>query len=129
MADLLKNLAWVMLTSSATVTCQLLAKYGVARIAPLDFGGRPVATMLSIATSPFIVGGLFVQAFGFTVWLTVIARTNLTWAVGIASVFVYLLTAICNRLILGEGINTVQTIGIFVLCLGALLLSYTPAPL
>ena len=107
----------------------MLAKYGVNKLAPLQLGTQPVRTLLSIATSPFIVGGLFVQALGFTLWLTIIARTNLTWAVGIASVFVYVLTAICNKLILGEGINPVQVGGLVLLCLGAILLSYTPRTL
>lgn len=129
MVELIKNFGWVMLTSCATVTCQLLAKYGVNKLAPLQLGTQPVRTLLSIATSPFIVGGLFVQALGFTLWLTIIARTNLTWAVGIASVFVYVLTAICNKLILGEGINPVQVGGLVLLCLGAILLSYTPRTL
>jgi drug/metabolite transporter (DMT)-like permease len=129
MAELIKNFGWVMLTSCATVTCQLLAKYGVTRLAPLQLGTQPVRTLYAIATSPFIVGGLFVQALGFTLWLTIIARTNLTWAVGIASVFVYVLTAICNKLILGESINPVQVGGLVLLCLGAILLSYTPRTL
>jgi drug/metabolite transporter (DMT)-like permease len=71
---------------------------------------------------------LVVQAFGFSLWLTVIARANLTWAVGIASVFVYVLTAVLNRLLLGEAVNGVQTAGLALLCVGALLLSYAPAP-
>jgi drug/metabolite transporter (DMT)-like permease len=124
MAELLKTCGWLGLTSIATVTCQLLAKYGVSRVAPLDFSGRPLATLLSIATSPFIVGGLIIQGCGFTIWLTVLAKSNLTWAVGVAGATVYLLTAALNWLVLGQGINAVQGAGLALLCIGAMLLSY-----
>jgi drug/metabolite transporter (DMT)-like permease len=113
-------------TSSATVTCQLLAKHGVARIAPLDFSGQPLRTIMDIARSPFIVGGLAVQAGGFAIWLTVIARTNLTWAVGVASALVYILTAVLNWLLLNEGVTRIQALGLLLLVLGTVLLSWGP---
>jgi drug/metabolite transporter (DMT)-like permease len=126
MTEMLKSFGFILLTSCATVTCQLLAKYGVKKLAPLNFSERPVATAISLATSPFIISGLLVQALGFSLWLTIIARSNLTWAVGVASVFVYLLTALLNRLLLGEGINLVQGAGLLLLCVGVVLLSYQP---
>jgi len=124
---MIRNLLWVFFTSSATVACQLLAKRGVTRLAPFDPAGRPVETLLAVGTSPWILGGLAIQAVGFGTWLTVIARTHLTWAVGIASVFVYLLTAILNWVIFDESLNRVQVSGILLLCLGAVLLSYSPS--
>jgi hypothetical protein len=128
MQDIFKNSGLVLVTSIATVTCQIMAKYGLRRLPTIDLVGQPVQTLLGFFTSPFIVGGLLVQVAGFSVWLTVIARMNLTWAIGIATVWVYLLTAIANKFILGEGLNQVQGVGLALMGLGALLLSYTPAP-
>lgn len=125
---MIRNFLWVFLTSSATVACQLLAKKGLAGLAVFDPGGRPLQTLFAVATSPWILGGLAIQAFGFATWLTVIARTHLTWAVGIASVFVYLLTALLNWALFAEGLNRVQIAGILLLCFGAALLSYAPSP-
>lgn len=126
MQEIFKNGGLVMLTSIATVTCQIMSKYGLRKLPTIDLVGQPVQTLIGFFTSPFILGGLLVQALGFSIWLTVIARTNLTWAIGIATACVYLLTAIANKAILGEGINQVQVAGLALMGVGAILLSYSP---
>src|SRR5690242_9650752 len=107
----LRDLGWVLITSSSTVACQLLAKKGVSRIVPLDLAEHPLRTIVTMLTSPYVLSGLAIQAFGFSLWLTVIARTNLTWAVGVASALVFVLTAVLNWAIFDERVTTMQALG------------------
>jgi len=126
MGTLLRDSFWVLLTSCSTVACQLLTKHGLRRLAPLDFPGDPLGTFTAVITSPFIVAGVAVQVLGFGVWLTVIARANLTWAVGVAGALTLLLTALLNWLLLGERVSAVQALGVVLLALGIVLLSTSP---
>jgi hypothetical protein len=126
MQEILRNSGLVLLTSIATVTCQIMAKYGLRKMPTIDLVGQPVQTLLGFFTSPFIVGGLLIQVMGFSIWLTVISKTNLTWAIGVATVWVYLLTAIANKFLLGEGLSQVQATGLALMGVGAILLSYSP---
>jgi drug/metabolite transporter (DMT)-like permease len=119
----LRDLGLVLVTSSSTVACQLLAKKGVSRLAPLEFGEQPLRTLFAMLTSPWVLSGLAIQAFGFSLWLTVIARTNLTWAVGVASALVFVLTAILNWAIFDERVTMIQAFGILLLIVGIALLS------
>lgn len=126
MRILVKDFFWVFLTSCSTVACQLLAKHGLARMAPLDFSRQPLATVAAVLTSPWIVAGVAIQVLGFGIWLTVISRANLTWAVGVAGSLTLLLTAALNWALLGERISTLQAFGVLLLALGIVLLSTHP---
>lgn len=126
MGTLLRDSFWVLLTSCSTVACQLLTKHGLGRLPPLDFRGAPLATLAALSTSPFILAGIAIQALGFGVWLTVIARANLAWAVGVAGALTLLLTALLNWILLGERISPVQALGVALLALGIVLISIDP---
>lgn len=125
---LLLDFLWVLLTSCSTVACQLLAKRGLTRMAPLDFFGHPLASLGAVLTSPWIVAGVAVQAAGFAIWLTVIARANLTWAVGVAGSLTLLLTALLNWALLGQRLSPLQGFGVLLLAAGIALLSTNPGP-
>lgn len=125
---LIKNMALIMFVASCTVGCQLLAKHGVGKIAPLRIGTEPIRALLQIIGSPYIVAALAIQGCGFAIWLTVLSRWNLTWAVGTASACVLVLTAVMDKLIRSQNINRVQIVGLAFLCLGAVLLSYKVTP-
>ena len=126
MRTLLRDSAWVLLASCSTVACQLLTKYGLRRMAPLDFSGDPLGTLAGLLTSPFVLAGVATQVLGFGVWLTVIARANLTWAVGVAGALTLLLTAVFNWLLLGERVSMTQTLGAVLIAIGIVLLSTAP---
>lgn len=126
MSTLLRDSLSVLLTSCSTVACQLLTKHGLKRLAPLDLPADPLGTLAAVLTSPFILAGVAIQVLGFGIWLTVIARANLTWAVGVAGALTLLLTALLNWLMLGERVSTIQALGVVLLALGIVLLSVEP---
>lgn len=126
MRILVRDFFWVFLTSCSTVACQLLTKHGLTRMAPLDFSRHTLASATAVLTSPWIFSGVAIQVLGFGIWLTVIARTNLTWAVGVAGALTLLLTAVLNWLVLGEKISGTQALGVLLLAFGIVLLSTQP---
>lgn len=127
MRTLLKDSAWVLVASCSTVACQILSKQGLRRLPPLNLTGDPFGTLTSVVTSPYILAGVAVQVLGFGVWLSVIARANLTWAVGVAGALTLLLTAVLNWLLLGERISGTQALGVLLLAIGIVLLSTQPS--
>ena len=61
--------------------------------------------------------GVFLQIFGFILWLFVLMRANLGYAFGISGAFFYILLPILSWWLYGERLSPVQWVGMALLCL------------
>ncbi|RRR77152.1 MAG: multidrug resistance protein [Candidatus Viridilinea halotolerans] len=103
-----------------SVVGQALLKYGMGQMGPLSIG---LDTLLGIAwqiaTSPFVIGGLFVYAIATFFWLVTLSRVDLSVAYPSLSLTQVLVLGVA-WLVLREEISPLRVAGVLVICLGML---------
>ena len=78
--------------------------------------------LVSLAQSPFVIGGLALYALGAVVWLFVLARAPLSLAypfVGLGFIF----TMLAGALVLGEQVTPVRIAGTLLIAAGCVLVA------
>lgn len=131
MKSQLLSLSWLIaLSLLAGVAGQTSLKLGIT----LSNGGDDVSGPLSliglILRSPLIWLGLFLYALSALAWIALLTKVDLSLAYPFVALN-FLLVAFSSRLLLSETITTLRWMGIFVICIGVLLIalsSYSSAP-
>jgi drug/metabolite transporter (DMT)-like permease len=111
----MKNIVLIFIVSASTVASQLLLKKGVMG---LDLSHFSLYLVRRIACSPLIIVCIIIQFCSFAIWLVVISKTTLGYALGFAGAFLYLLIPLLSRFIYGERLTTLQWIGLFFISAG-----------
>ena len=115
---------WMILVSVASgVAGQTFLKIGTERAGGGADGG-PLALIVSIATSPLTLLGLFFYGCGALAWIAVLRRMDLSYAYPFLALN-FVLIALVSYFILGETIPASRWIGIGVICLGILVVART----
>ena len=105
----------ILTVSFLTVVSQLLIKKGVTQ---LHLDSFSVGRLVDIATSPYILGSLMLQVLGYIIWVLVLSRANIGYAVAFSGSFFYIILPILSWLIYGERLTSVQWIGLSLICTG-----------
>ncbi|MBM4286556.1 MAG: 4-amino-4-deoxy-L-arabinose transferase [Deltaproteobacteria bacterium] len=105
------------------VTGQLLLKHGMNRIGNFQISLQDLGPVfLRAFLSPYILLGLSCYVTGFLIWLIVLAKAEVSYAYPLISVG-YVLTAIMGWWLLGENVTWIRLTGIFITCLGVVIIS------
>ncbi|PDW04765.1 multidrug resistance protein [Candidatus Viridilinea mediisalina] len=106
-----------------SVIGQALLKYGMGQMGALIISLETLPQIiLQIATSPFVLGGLFVYAVATFFWLVTLSRVDLSVAYPSLSLTQVLVLGVA-WLILREEISPLRVAGVLVICLGMLLVA------
>lgn len=103
-------------------TCLKLGMNQVGRIT-LD-GGVITKAAAKAATSPLIIGGLFLYVVASMIWLVVLSRVDLSVAYPMMSLS-YIAVLVIARFALGEDVSPLRWVGVLVIVFGLLLVSRT----
>src|SRR3989338_1049438 len=103
----------------SNVTANILLKSGVKKAGGFALSKESLIPDLSKAVfNPFIVGGLILYAFSFTLWLRVLSISDLSKAYPIFVTCVFILTTAGSVIFLKETVTFMRIVGIGILIAG-----------
>lgn len=115
----------ILLATVLGVAGQLLLKQGMSQMGALELSLSAVPSILwRMATSPYVVGGLLVYVSGTFFWLITLNRVQLSFAYPFISLGIVLGTLAAWGLF-RENIPPLRWIGLFVVCVGVIMVSRT----
>jgi len=122
----LLDLLLIVSAVSISAAAQLILKIGMSgdHVAGAIAQNRATEVLMAIATSPFVVAGLFLYGVGAVIWLFVLARMDLSLAypfVGLAFIF----TMILGIFVLGEHVTISRVAGTLLIVAGCALVART----
>ena len=105
------------------VVGQTLLKYGMTVLGPQSIGGDgPLAILLRIAFSPYVVGGLLLYGGGTFFWLVAMSRAQLGYLYPFASLS-YVLLMLVAWGVFREHISPLRLLGALTICIGVVLVA------
>lgn len=103
----------------SNVTANILLKSGVNKAGGFALSKESlISDLLKAAFNPFIIIGLILYGFSFTLWLRVLSISDLSKAYPIFVTCVFILTTIGSVFILKETVTFIRIIGIAILIAG-----------
>lgn len=119
----MKDLGLIVLSSILTVTGQFLFKLGMASFPNLQFEGlAAVRTLVQILLSPKIVAGFVAFGAGAVIWLVVLSRSDISYAVPISSLS-YIVILLLGKYFFDEQISLLRLAGTLTVMIGIVLIS------
>ncbi|HTH78282.1 MAG TPA: hypothetical protein VL593_04825 [Ramlibacter sp.] len=115
----------IVFSVACSSVAQLLLKSGMARSVALSPAGVQAgwqSTLASALTSPLVLAGLALYAFGALVWLLVLARAELSFAypfVGLG----FVMTLALGKFALGEDVSLARVAGTLLVVAGVVLIA------
>ena len=106
------------------VAGQILVKAGLNRLGIIDFSAGVIKTYLKIFLTPMVLLGTISYTFSGFFWIYALTKADLSYAFPFL-ILSYVLIILSSWLILGESIPLMRWIGIFIICLGMLLVYRT----
>ena len=114
---------WLIALSISTgVAGQTAIKLGVSQPSTEGTVSGLFAVVNLILTSPWVLLGLTLYGIGAVAWIAVLARLDLSLAYPLLALNFVLIT-LSSRLILGETVPTMRWIGMFVICVGIIIVA------
>ncbi len=105
---------------------QLTLKHGMELVRDRTGVFRLSAESLrSVATNPFVWGGLLLFGVSAVIWLAVLSRASLSFAYPFAAV-TYVLILLFDRFILAQRVPPVRWLGVAFIAVGIALVAQTP---
>lgn len=104
---------------------QVVLRFGMTRpaVAEAISGGSSLpAVLLTIAKSPYVIGGLACYGFGAILWLFVLSKVPVSLAYPFVSLGI-VITALAGVIILRETISYTASTGILLIIIGILCLA------
>lgn len=108
-----------MLVACFTLSSQLMLKKGMSGAGSV---GNVVAALRFAVTSPAVLIGIVLQGCSFSLWLFILTRTKLGYALGFVGAFFYLLLPLLSWWLFGERLSPTHWLGLVFLCLAVLCL-------
>jgi drug/metabolite transporter (DMT)-like permease len=114
-AEMMKTTFMIIVVAFGNVVSQLILKKGVVelKIEHIDF-----SYLLRAISSPYIITALFIQIFCYIVWLFVLAKANLGYALGLSGAMFYIIIALLGWWFFNEKMTLLQWIGLFSISFG-----------
>ena len=113
----MKTILLILTFSMLTVFSQLLLKKGVSQ---LHFNCLSLYQVKAIVSSPYIILSFTLQCACYIIWLYILSRANLGYAVAFSGGFFYISLPIFSWLIYGERLTSMQWVGLSLISLGIL---------
>ena len=113
-------LSSIVLVSATTAVSQILMKKGLSQMGGITFSDaiQIPTLLLKMLLNPLMVAGVLMAACTAFVWLTVISKTDLSYAFPISSGVFYVLLFLLSWLVFREQISWLRLAGTAVICLG-----------
>jgi multidrug transporter EmrE-like cation transporter len=122
-AQIMSTLWLIALSIAAGVAGQTLLKLGASQ--PGDAGiaaFNPLAIVLMIFKSPWMMGGMLLYGVGALSWIMVLSRLDLSYAYPFLALN-FVLVALVSRMVLGESIPLMRWVGIGLICAGIIVIA------
>lgn len=118
------NIILILLSCFLTAIGQIAFKYGADKFANIEFSLPALPGLLwRMGTAPSILLGFFLFGVGAVLWLFALARTDLSYAVPLASV-TYILVLIAGVMLFREPFTAVKLAGTLLVAAGVVLVSW-----
>ena len=103
---------------------QILEKKGMAQVGKLESFGDifKVSTLISIATNPYIIAGVFLAVISLLFWLATLSNWEVSRLYPLGSIS-YVLVLALAVLFLGESITVIKGLGVATIAIGVVLLN------
>jgi len=122
---MLKNLFLIVLTVIINTTGQFVIKTGINnKIGRISFTQEFVPTIYKALTNWVIISGFGLYFISAILWITILSRTQLSWAFPILSLS-YVITVLISPIFLNETFSVQRLIGTLVIVFGVYLISRT----
>ena len=120
MTLVLQNFYALLVVSVAfNVTANILLKTGVVKTGGIAAETTNIiASILKVATSPYIIVGLALYGLSFLIWLRVLTFNDLSRSYPIFATIVFLMTTLGSIIFLKENITPIRVVGIAVMLTG-----------
>ena len=122
--NILSSLPLIALSIAMGVSGQTMIKLGTLSAANLP--AEPVARLLLVLRSPWVLLGLMMYGIGALSWVVVLSRLDLSIAYPFLALN-FVLVALISWLLLGESIPGLRWVGIGCICVGILLIARSTA--
>ena len=119
---MLKSLLLIALTVIINTVGQFMVKTGVNRIGAVSL--MDIHTIMRALSSALVIGGFVVYFMSALIWISILSKTELSWAFPILSLS-YVLTVLLSPILLHESFSAQRLIGTLVICLGVFLVYRT----
>lgn len=107
----------------AGVAGQLVLKQGMTRLGAQSVSAATIVdTLMKLALSPWVIGGLAIYVAGTFFWLMVLSRVEVSFAYPMTSMS-YILIVASSWYFLGEQVSLLRILGVVTIMLGVLLIS------
>ena len=113
---------YILLSVFIVVLGQLLIKKGLNRLGIVSFSSNVIRTYLRIFLSPYVISGIVTYILSMFLWLYSLTKVDLSFAYPFLALS-YTLILVFSRIFLHERISPLRIIGVFVICLGVLVVS------
>jgi drug/metabolite transporter (DMT)-like permease len=102
---------------------QLLLKRGMNKIGRISlWHDSLIKTLLKMFTNISVLVGGFVYVLSLVLWLVVLSKLDVSYAYPIVSIN-YAVVALASKFFFKERVSRLRWVGIFVICLGVVLVS------
>lgn len=119
---MLKSLLLIVLTVLINTTGQFMVKTGVNRVGAVSL--TDIHAIIRALSSALVIGGFVVYFISALVWISILSKSDLSWAFPILSLS-YVLTALLSPVLLNESFSAPRLIGTLVICFGVFLVYKT----
>ena len=116
------HIPFIIIAVALSVAGQLLLKKGISILGDLDFSSGFILTYLKIFTSPLVIMGVFSYVISVFFWIYALSKVNLSFAAPFLAL-TYVFIVIGSWLFLGENVTFIRWFGVFVICLGVVLVA------
>ena len=123
---MMKSLALVLANVLVGAVGQLMLKVGMTQVGRIgaEQVSHPVETLVRMFTTPLILVALPLYGGAMILWLVAISRLDLSFAYPLLAL-AFVINPLLARLLLGESIPWERWVGIFVICIGVVIVSRT----
>lgn len=113
----------IILTTTFTITSQLVLKNAVNGISPILKNEGIIQFLLAAISSPWVYAALTLQVGGYVLWFFVLAQERLSVAFAINGSFFYLLVAAASWVFFDERLNGWQWFGLVLISFGVVIIN------
>lgn len=119
----MKQLILLLATVMLNVTGQLLMKKGMTTVGIISGELSVMAgTLMRAFLNPYVVAGVAAYGFSSIFWLVLLSRVDLSYAYPALSLG-YVLITLVSAFVLGEQVSALRWAGVFVICIGVVMIS------
>ena len=104
---------------------QIFIRQGMLKLGSVSFNMEQIWNMaLSVFTNMYLLSGMFSYGISIILWMIVLSKVNVSLAYPFLSVG-YVVTAVLAYLIFKEPLTVQKILGIAIICLGVVILTYS----